>query len=805
MATKTSPFMRKKLALAVSAVLIGGSLAGCITDDDNNSKSGAYSISMAGGSSSASGSGGDGGELMLASIGGSDGVTISRKGQADARFEPVSEADVDGVMSGLGSNPLVVETDTTIEGVQVVGNVGFTAYSDYLVGGVLFSDTNGTDDGEVVTDGRLYTDSMMTELREADGYGSLAAAGTPYYGDGGEFMMNGVKVADGDDSVTDAYATGLSVAEGATLTIDNANSYYYYSGVAFDGDVINEGSITWGSRNNPGIIMSDGVIANAGVIDHSGVNPGESGGLIGLYAYAIANSGTITAAGAEGGDGGEVGLYSYIGVVNRGPIDVSGGDAPADVTLAGNGLVMTGYAGDGGEIGIDGHHIENTADLDLSGGDGNYPGAGGDLMFDARDVVHNSGNINATAGAGANLPYYGGWVDMYAETGSVINAGNIDASGGDGGESAVVNMSSKYGSVISNGDINVSGGSIEGAGYGGDGGEISFVVESPNGNGSVEVSGNLNVSGGDGSMAAGDGGRIGLFKGIDGNEGGVALLGYTDINGDGGDGRYLGSGGMVMASSANGEAIRFGLDASSFGPDMPGPVVNSADISLRGGDAHADIDSSDYAGYGSGGMVVMQTDMYSGGMQPPRVAVAADNSATVTNNGDIDVSGGTVINGYSSYAAEGGMVQLRGAAGVSNSGKLTANGGDDIGDSETASYGGRGGQVGVFTGMDGDYTAKNSGTIQVNGGNGNYFGGHGGVAGVGGWGAVNNSGNIYADGGNASMEIAVSYGGDGGEIDVVYGLETGTLKNTGTLSAKAGTGKTPGTEGVTYEGISNED
>ncbi|MCW8827796.1 MAG: homogentisate 1,2-dioxygenase [Gammaproteobacteria bacterium] len=66
----------------------------------------------------------------------------------------------------------------------------------------------------------------------------------------------------------------------------------------------------------------------------------------------------------------------------------------------------------------------------------------------------------------------------------------------------------------------------------------------------------------------------------------------------------------------------------------------------------------------------------------PSVAVAVDNSSSVTNSGDIDVSGGTVINIYSSYA----------------------------------------------------------------------------------------------DGGNASMEVEVSYGGDGDEIHV---LETGSLKNTG--------------------------
>lgn len=773
MATKTSPFTRKKLAIAVSAVLIGGSLTGCFSSDDNKKGS---TISISGGSSSATGYGGDGGEMVLYSIAGDEGVTISRKGRADASFERVTEAEIDEVLSGLGNDPLVVDADTTIEAVQVVSDT-ITAYGDYLVGDVLYNDANAnaTADDAPITDGRLYTDAAMTELREADGYGSLAAAGIPYYGDGAE--MSAVKLSDNNDAAADTAYTGLSVAKGATLTIDNVDSY---ASIAFTNDVLNLGTITWGNHNSMGVIASDNAILNGGVIDNSGAAAGHHSGSVMLYGNAIANGGTINAAGADGGefggDGGEVMLYGIAGVVNDGDIDVRGGHGDAET-------FTTAYGGDGGEIVFYGGHAENVSNLDLSGGDGDAAGWGGSLILAAfgdgeMAEVNNAGNIKANPGTGDGAAN-GGVVGLVGYYVDITNSGDIDVSGGYGGYGMTGSMMmSKYGSVVSNANIDASGGSFGEGEYGGSGGMIGFQGYAYYDSASITVSGNLDASGGDGDSFAGRGGVIQVSN----YAGGVAMLGYKKVDGYGGDGMFPGSGGGAMMAS-------IGFDAYAGGP-----LENHANIDVRGGSAHGDIASSEVSGSGGYGGVVMMASYHD-------TAGTPDTAMTLSNSGSIDASGGTVVNAGSYYAAAGGWIEMEGHTGISNSGKLMANGGDDRGDSESASYGGFGGEVNVHTGMEGDFHAKNTGNIQANGGDGTFAGGHGGWAGVGGWGSVSNSGNIYADGGNASTKIVASFGGDGGEVEVAH-VMTGeeNFSNSGTLSADGGAGVTGGADGTVTEG-----
>ncbi|MCW8840383.1 MAG: hypothetical protein OQK96_05355, partial [Gammaproteobacteria bacterium] len=677
-------------------------------------------------------------------------------------------------------DPLVVDADTTIEAVQVVSDT-ITAYGDYLVGDVLYNDTNGnaTADDAPIMDGRLYTDTAMTELRVADGYGGLAVAGIPYYGDGAE--MSAVKLSDNDDTAADTAYTGLSVAEGATLTIDNVNSY---SSIYFANDVINAGTITWGDHESMGVIASDNAITNGGVIDNSGAAAGDDSGYVWLYGNAIANGGTINAAGADGGefggDGGDVMLYGIAGVVNDGDINVVGGHGDAETfTIA--------YGGDGGEIVLYGGHAENVSNLDVSGGDGDSPGWGGSLFLAAMGVeelveVNNSGNIKANPGIGESAAN-GGVVALYGLYADITNSGDIDVSGGYGGYGMTGSMMmSWYGSVVSNANIDASGGIFAEGEYGGNGGMIGFQSYSYYDPASITVSGNLNVSGGDGDSFAGRGGQIQVINYAAGEGSGVAMLGYKKIDGHGGDGMFPGSGGGAMMAS-------IGFDAY-----VGGPLENHANIDVRGGSAHGDIASSETSGSGGYGGVVMMASYHD-------TAGTPDTAMTLPNSGSIDASGGTVVNAGSFSAAEGGWIEMEGTAGISNSGKLMANGGDDIGDSESASYGGLGGEVGVYTG-EGDFNAKNSATIQVNGGDGTFAGGHGGFAGVGGWGSVSNSGNIYADGGNASTNIVASFGGDGGEVEVVHimaGEEN--FSNSGTLSANGGAGVTEGADGVITQGV----
>jgi hypothetical protein len=264
----------------------------------------------------------------------------------------------------------------------------------------------------------------------------------------------------------------------------------------------------------------------------------------------------------------------------------------------------------------------------------------------------------------------------------------------------------------------------------------------------------------------------------------IALYGYNAINLNGGNGAQPRAGGHLEVGNYYQWNAATGLDQS-------GSVVNEVAINARGGDVSAAVDRTDDTSYsyGFGGYVEMYTSDSEG----------ISSNMTLTNSGDIDVSGGNVVNEWSDWHAGGGDVYLFGQNGVQNSGDIDASGGLDDGTMEGYGEGGYGGdvEIGAYTGA-----VANSGVVNVSGGDGAYQGGNAGGAYLMGY-TVNNGANISANGGNASTAEGVteSFGGDGGDISLFGVSALNAAINSATLSYSAGTGVTPGTEGSSHIGL----
>jgi hypothetical protein len=203
--------------------------------------------------------------------------------------------------------------------------------------------------------------------------GSVAAGAstTPAWGGfGGEVYLYGdidtTVTNPAAERVTNSGGIDTSGGDSLALTLDsgpNAGIIDLYT----TNDVTNTGALT---GNGGSDAVDDDNLA-------TGFGHGASGN---FYLEAITatatNSGVINANGgdgeAQGGDGaGEV----YLGVeqvVNSAHISVRGGDA--DTALAGS------FGGDGGDIWMDDADTpDNTGTLDVSGGAGDTPGAGGTI------------------------------------------------------------------------------------------------------------------------------------------------------------------------------------------------------------------------------------------------------------------------------------------------------------------------------------------------------------------------------------------------------------------------------------------
>ncbi len=704
-------------------------------------------IGTGGGSSGGGGGGGDAAPSINTS-GGTGGLTGGSGG---------SGGDVDIMKSG-GTGPVEVLSSGTV-------NAGFTPTAA--------TPDLGTDPVNITADKTIPLDPVFP--------GGDPGADEPYMF---SIAPGSLFISDGDGNAgNDVPATGLSVVTGATLTLE-LNSGGTIAEISFSNDVENNGTITTADvdatqRGHLELYLFSYHGAGGSAIDTSATVPGQNGGNVHLYSTdspnaAIYNRGAILTSGADdssgnGGNGGFVDLGGYDPFENSGAITTGGGDG-------GN-----GNGGDGGEVYIVSGvaYLYNSGAINSSGGDGTTSGGQG-------------GSVSVISAIGGNI---GGEL----RNSGALNVGGGNGAGGDGGDGGDFELVALSADMLNNASLNSSGGDTSDAtSAGGDGGSIfvasgsDSITAGPAGN--LLLAGNLDSSGGN-ALAGGSGnggGGGGVFIGVDasGQYNGVtglpapttqrvSLFSYGIIDTSGGTGNQGGHGGYVWLLD---DGQRW--DAGSFVDDVGGDVINQAAITTRGGSVAAGVSVTPAMG-GFGGDVYLYGDQDSPGITP--------DAERVNNSGKIDTSGGDSLALTADPDSNAGVIDFYTTNDVTNSGALIANGGSDaVDDSNLATGFGHGGSPNIY--LEAMLaTATNSGTVNANGGDGEAQGGDGAGSVYLANEQVVNSANISIRGGDADINLAGSFGGNGGDIQI---YDDDIPDQTGTLDVSGGAGDTPGADGT---------
>jgi hypothetical protein len=322
--------------------------------------------------------------------------------------------------------------------------------------------------------------AVSGELGLTEGYGG--EEGDLYVGGGYHIFIRG-----NGDQGTDREATGLEVADGATLILP-LNYEGYKAKLEFVNDICNNGTITV-DEENPGemgglkLYAASYIGGENSALDTSGINPGQEGGSIKVSVLSFFNKGEINSSGADaendpGGDAGYVKIKAEYAIENTGDVLAQGGDATEGVIAPA--LVCDGdcgyHGGDGNYIKLltDTGHNYNGGLLASNGGDGTGCGGnGGDVYLNSLSLVFhdgprphtvkgdvkNVGDIDAAGGDSGNCGYY---------VGGESYGGYGHASGGD------VQIMAAAGDIASNAEISTMGGDT-GYGKAGSGGDVKFV------------------------------------------------------------------------------------------------------------------------------------------------------------------------------------------------------------------------------------------------------------------------------------------------------------------------------------------
>ncbi|MDO8267473.1 MAG: hypothetical protein Q7T32_06525 [Moraxellaceae bacterium] len=576
------------------------------------------------------------------------------------------------------------------------------------------------------------------------------------------YKSNGVTAACEAEEVV----TGLDIKSGATLTLGiNMTGWTDWAYVNIDADIRNNGKITvadYSPTKRGNIDLDSSSYIGSGKIETNGTLDGQSAGDIYVWAdYAMINSGKMNATGADSstaaaGNAGYIDLESGYYTQNTGNLTARGGNT----TFAG----AAGGDADYIELYSDWGPTFNSGAFDGRGGEGATGGDGADVyMYSYLGKLFNSGKIsvygaNSTVGNGGN----GGYVGFEAEGGQIRNSAGVLAWGGD---------------------------TTDATGSGGNGDELyvysdygSLYEYTPAGD--IYWSGQIDLSGGDAvATGTGNGGSAGdVYAEVYGSDvnlkSKLVFLGYSKVQTYGGEGNHGGSAGGYGLYNYDGYVY-----GDEYAPAPGGSVISQAALVANGGNARATgIDAQGNGG--RGGYIYLETDYYPTAQLVPE-------SQKVSQNGNVNIAGGTGRNQNSIYINYGGYSWIWGYNGASITGTFNSDGGDDLGTTTgTVGYGGYAPGLYVYSELG---VAKVAGNVSSNGGDGNYAGGYSDGMYIYG-NTVNVASTIKANGGNADATEVGSQGGNGGYIELKATRPQNSTV-TGSATYAGGTGATKGSEG----------
>jgi hypothetical protein len=614
----------------------------------------------------------------------------------------------------------------------------------------------------------------------------------------------------GNDGLTPA--TGLHVGPGVTLTIaTNApNSglrtdiiMTFLHGVWIEGTVVvahqdittagDAGSLSAANLSiTAGENMSLGPASSVDTRGSAGTGPtpnGGNGGNVTLIADAdalqeggiLSTGGDAFATSGTGGKGGAVGLFSGSFLFATGAVTTNGGMSPAG---AGGNAGTIGLVGSA-NLGLPAETAGCFVSATLNARGGNGATGAGTGPTGVNPLISGTYGVIITNNQGGQI------------AGRTIFSGTIDASGGststsgNGGAAAPggVLILAQGGTLQAAGTILAKGGNSPVTG--GAGGTVAFTQTLGEGSGALPgpgsppvllggmtVSTSVNSSGGNGATGGGAG-SIGITQALNGLAPGLnplILAGYSSLDVSGNTGASGGGGASITLQNL----IHTDQTGMVF---TIGGILNEAALTAVGADGTA-------GGGGHGGGINLTTAKP---VVPPVSPVPPGSTRdeglkdrSVTNSGTLTASGG---NGTTTGGG-GGVVVFYDHFASKNTAPITATGGT----------GGTGsGGAGGFLFLRSDDSVDNSGPLVFDGGaSTSAVGGTAtavrlanvrddtGIFGTsfGATGSVINSGTISARGGNGG-----TFGGGGGFV-LIY--DHFLASNSGALTARGGTGGAAG-------------
>lgn len=724
MNTTNLPFKVSLLATTIALTACGGSSSSGNNSPEGltNNNPGTYVMSAKGGN--AHYSAGNGGDINIGKQYSSAPLNISVNGLPDTRY------DVPEITINLGSNPLTITADTTI-----------AHYNATVESGDLY----------------LYNDRI-------------------YRYDGA--------VDNDDDPVIGketSIITGLSIASGAVLTLDNNGSnvdLYLYN------DLQNAGEITLTSNASSSVPSLDLYLQNylgSGSINLAGQEIGQNAGSLNIYATTIQNSGTFNTSGADGdntnttGSGSRIELMSLVLTHNSGSIVANSGSNTESRAASANDIALYSI-----------RDVVNTGSIDASAGSGvndTNTYIGGDVYLNAPNLVLNTGNITANGSSSV----------MNADQstgGEGGDGGSIEIllSGEGGGEGGATHASPR---LINTGDLQVNGGnSADDNQTAGDGGNIYIeTYESNEGDKAytnpvvIAISGNLLANGGNatatsGTMTnnAGNGGDINITHYAQvASDIPTQIVGYSSINASGGDALRSGRGGSIeILGSSNSDDD----DATVY---APAPSIDiTTDLVSDGGTVTTPTNDTYTPQAGHGGDIELWINTEHSYLQDD-LSLTFEGNASANAS---DVSNANESSAGSFYAYTPQQLTIRGS--------IALNGSNDTaipvaGESDGHNDGGRGGFTYLFSQFGNiNFDAQ----LTANGGNGQLDGGEGGFLILQSSKKATVNGSISLTGGNASattVNDAETDGGEGGMISIISNSLDTELNASYTITPGTGT------------------
>jgi hypothetical protein len=657
---------------------------------------------------------GDGGYIEIEKKFSSTPLNITVRGLPDTKYKPLK------VEANLGANPVEITANTTIN-----------------------NDTGSLSTGDLY----LYNQKM-------------------YKYDGDSIGADSSRI------------TGLSIAEGKTLTLDNGNSTLY---LYLPNDLQNNGVITVEEYAVAGATGSVRLYLNnyigTGDINLAGKVIGQNGGDLRIYANIVKNDGSINTSGhdgddtVQGGSAGHIRLQSQTLIENTGSMLAKGGSSTGARTNSGDYVNFSSQ-----------RDSVNTGIIDTSSGSGVNEGStysAGSVNLYANNLLLNTGDI--TADGSDSILNDAKTAGGRGGQGGYINFGITGGEGGEGGQSATYEMPR----LVNTGNVQANGGDSVYDGYNaGEGGFIGFDVEESYYGDQIQtapavlaVSGNLKAEGGraitntdSDDNTGGDGGQIYISHASQASsELDTYIVGYASIDASGGNGLLAGDGGGIeIYSQSNSNED----DAVSFAPASPIDITTNL-VANAGTVVYSEtLTATPNAGDGGSVYVGIYTEHSS-----------LQKKLTLNLEGDVSVNASNVKNGSGDDA---GYIAISGPQDIMVRSDFSLNGSNETG-TDNYNEGGEGGYLSISSEND---SVNYKGNISATGGAGQNEGGDGGYFMVQSATASKISGSISLAGGNASateVEGNDTYGGNGGFLRVISNDFNTNLSASYTINPGTGT------------------